>query len=214
MAQKRPRSSSDDAACTIDDEATAVAAVKRQHVEQPADREQLNQRLLTVAQLSRAAQDVTLNQAGSDNTAAPQPSAPAVLLFRPRQLTTAAAAGSLVLAQQPSRSVATSPAHELPVLRTIDWRSTNSDEDSPMSEDDDEAQQEQQQHEREDEDKEEREAEQHAENGAASPAVDDADMQVDGVVSRIHLLAMPRRVAFGRRQPMPIIRPVRQQTTE
>ena len=145
MAQKRPRDING-AAFFPDDTAHDAIATKRQHVEQP------EQRSDDATQSDHATVHAITEQPGSNTTtgdsstvdvtapiapaAAPQPAASSqrvigsALLFQPRQLLTTVTAAAATATPRPPRHhepIAAAAAHELPVLRTIDWRSTEAE---------------------------------------------------------------------------------------
>ena len=225
MASKRPRSNSDGAVVSIDDSLYGVVtAAKRRHVEpQPFSRpEQQQQHAVNNTTYSEhAAAHASAEQSSNSSTdgitepmtdAPPRPHPPpplppsaqqrlpsSALMFRPRQLLTTAPATAVPAHQQQRQPITVAAVQELPVLKTIDWRSTDETADRDDMDDS----------QRDDEDGVDKlllEGEEDAGSRAGDSA---ADMELEGVVSRLNSLILPRRITFGRRQPMPIIRPVR-----
>ena len=211
MAQKRPRHG-DGSALLIDDSTEEALAAKRQHVEQnaqpmhPLDTEEGVAHAVKAKPEQRDS-DCTDSNGGCDISDAmaitlPQPQRLPVpaLLFRPRQLQAVASATTTPVQPKPAT---TTSVPELRVLSTIDWRSTDETE-SEARDDMDDSQQRQDEQEEDDEDEQ-----QLRENGDDGIKDSADDMELEAVVSRMHSLVLPRRITFGRRQRMPIIRPTR-----
>jgi len=221
MASKRPRSNSDGAAVSVDDIFHGVvSAAKRQHVEPqplslPIQLQHAVDSTYSVHAAAHASAEQLTNSSTDDisepmTAAPPQPHPPpplppsaqhrlpsSALFFRPRQLLTTAPATATPAHQQQHKPITTAAVQELRVLKTIDWRSTDETEDMEDSQQEDEEGPGEQLSQREEEDE------------GSSGADNAADMELERVVSRLNSLMLPRRITFGRRQPMPIIRPVR-----
>ena len=222
MPQKRPRVS-DGTALASDDNTDDEGTVKRQHVESAVADGTADETIVTVHAAAHSSSSVSpidgevgnvmeTADAALPHQQQPQPPPPPppqqlprltpALLFRPRQLLTVTAPPAASATPHP-QSVVPAVIPQLPVLQTIDWRSTDEAEDAAG--------------EMEDEESDIRrgvaddiEDEEQSGGDTEQPARDAAvEMELDVVVSRLHSLIIPRRVTFGRRQPMPIIRPTR-----
>ena len=193
MAQKRPRDN-DGLALSTDDSIDAALVAKRQHVQQLEQHSAAGNNQAE----SKDSVPAALQQPSSSPPSTAQPQLlSSALLFRPRQLLTAAPAPDS-FSQQQHKQTAAVPMRELPVLSTIDWRSTDEDggdmdDDSrPQFDDDD------------DEDKYDEADEQQPQSDQSGSTLDSAaDMELEAVVSRMHSLVLPRRITYGRRAPMP-----------
>ena len=213
MAHKRPRAS-DGAALSTDDGIDEALAAKRQHVQQPEQShalqyaEEREHATPSVEQPSGNSTAYSSNGSASAATEAPPLQPPpsqqravvvSAMLFRPRQLEMAVAVAATPT-QQHHKPVTTA-ASELPVLKTIDWRSTDDADDGDDMEND--SQQREQEEDEDEQEEEEEDKQRERDNGGAMDG-SAAEMELEGVVTRMHSLILPRRITFGRRQPMPI----------